>query len=307
MANATAKDRAAVLLNLLGADVADGVLAQLSPDHQKHLRRSLDELQETPPTAGIIDDIISEFERLFREAEWGMDGGTGLRVTSAGNVEENSVRDGGGDEADAAEPFELTDDPLEDLTRLRPHQIAGALQDESPRTIALVIDCLDSAQAAEVLTCLPEDARREVFLKLNADLQPPVELLQRIVATMVRKASVLDSEPLDSDELENSQKIADLLRRMERAQRGELLDLLEQNDAESAAKVKELLYVFDDLLAIEDRSLQKLLTEIDSRTLAISLKDGDPELIDKIVRNFSKRARAALMEEMDYLGTVKED
>ncbi len=290
MANIKAEERVAVLLNLLGTDVADSVLKQLSPEQQKHLRRSLDAMDETPPSAATVDQLIGEFERLFQEAEHAIEGGTEFRVHAPGNTKKGAASGA----SDAMEPFELTDDPLADLTRLEPYQIAGALQNESRRTIAMVVDCLDSAMAAAVLSSLPDEYRREVFLKLNEDLHSPAELLQRIVATTVQKACVLNRESLDKDETDNSQRIADLLRCMERDQRGEMLDSLEQEDAEAAAKVKELLYVFDDLLAIEDRSLQKLLTEVDSRTLATSLKDGDPDLIDKVMRNFSKRAARRL-------------
>lgn len=305
MTTTKAEERVAVLLNLLGADVADSVLDQLSPSKRNDLRRSLDEIDQAPPSAGTINQIISDFERQFQQAEQAADGGTNLQLGSSDNAQ--AAKHAGGGESETDEPFELSDDPLEDLTRLQAPQIAGAVQDESPRTIAMVVDCLPSAQAAAVLSSLPDDARREVFLKLNDDLQAPAELLQRIVATMVEKASVLDGDSLSTDESDNSQKIADLLRQMERAQRGEMLEALEESDAEAAAKVKDLLYVFDDLLAIEDRSLQKLLTEVDSRTLATSLKDGDPALIAKVVQNFSKRARAALMEEMEYMGAVPED
>lgn len=307
MANTQAVNRVAVLLNLLGTDVAEGVLGEIGPEKQQRLRQRINDLETTPPSAAAIDDIIGEFEKLLQDTQRVIHDTPDLRIANPDNTTKDDGSKSKGDASESTEPFEFTDDPLDDLTRLEPYQIAGALRNESPLTIAMVVDCLDSDHTAAVLSSLPDDTRKEVFLKLNADHQPPAELLQRIVATTVQKACVLDQDSLKEDESDNAQRIADVLRSMERDQRGEMLDALEQSDAEAAAKVKSLLYVFEDLMVIEDRSLQKLLTEVDSRTLATSLKDAEPDLVDKVMRNFSKRARAALTEEMDYMGAINED
>jgi flagellar motor switch protein FliG len=91
---------------------------------------------------------------------------------------------------------------------------------------------------------------------------------------------------------------------LEKTDRMELLTALEQEDPQTASGVKEYLYQFEDLLAIEDRSVQKLLAEIDSKNLALALKGAQQEIVDKVLSNLSKRARESLAEEMELSGTV---
>src|SRR5262249_48165445 len=99
-------------------------------------------------------------------------------------------------------------------------------------------------------------------------------------------------------------KMADMLRLLEKAERIEILGLLDQNDPETAAKVKEFMYQFGDLLSIEDRSMQKLLGEIDSKNLAVALKGAPENIVEKVLGNLSKRARETLTEEMQFLGAT---
>src|SRR5205823_6618978 len=99
-------------------------------------------------------------------------------------------------------------------------------------------------------------------------------------------------------------RMAEMLRRLDKPDRLEVLAALEQSDAQTAAQVREFLYGFEDLLLIEDRSTQKLLGEIDSKSLASALKGAPDAIKDKVLNNLSKRARETLNEEMELLGTL---
>ncbi len=98
--------------------------------------------------------------------------------------------------------------------------------------------------------------------------------------------------------------MAGMLRCLEKTERTEVLTALDENEPETARRIKELLYQFEDLLRIHDRSIQKLLSEVDAKTLSVALKGATQEISEKVLNNLSKRAREALTEEMEFLGMV---
>src|SRR5262249_33279099 len=146
--------------------------------------------------------------------------------------------------------------------------------------------------------------RREASVLLSRGATATAEVVQRVAAATLQKCRTMSEAPADPGDQERYKKMADVLRLMDKADRQEILTALEERDQATADAVKEYLYQFEDLLRIEDRSMQKLLSELDSKSLAAALK-GAPEAIrDKVFGNLSKRARETLGEEMEFLGSV---
>jgi flagellar motor switch protein FliG len=127
-------------------------------------------------------------------------------------------------------------------------------------------------------------------------------LLGKLIDMVVARGRVIDSKVVD--EREGERKLAGMLRLFERAERKAALDLLREDNEVLAKQIEDMLYSFEDLLRIEDRSLQQVLSEVDSNTLALSLKGGDLELAEKVKKNLSKRARETLTEEMEFMTSV---
>jgi flagellar motor switch protein FliG len=183
-------------------------------------------------------------------------------------------------------------------------RLALALQDEHPRTVALVLNQMEAERAGEVLKRLAPEMRREVSVQLGREVAVSPELVNRIVRTVLEKCRRLAELPPAQGGSNRFKRVAEMLRRLDKPDRMEVLAALDQNDPETAAQVKEFLYNFDDLLLIEDRSIQKLLAEIDSKSLASALKGASDEVKDKVRNNLSKRARETLNEEMELLGSL---
>ncbi len=133
------------------------------------------------------------------------------------------------------------------------------------------------------------------------------DLLERIVRTTISKGCDLEEDAVADAETESDKRLAAMLRAMARKDRAQMLEALEEKDAETAQRVKQLLYVFDDILCVEDRSLQKLLAEVDSPTLVSALGGADERLVEKIMNNLSKRARESLTEEIELNGNADPD
>ena len=294
----------ALILMSLPVDAAESVLVQLGPKHSGRLRAEIQRLTTTPPPQELADAVLQELDSTLHSNYQKKPSslpriapGTGRESRHNSGVA--TIQSGGASGA-AAEGT----DPMAQLLATAPENLAVAITDEHPSTAALVLGCLDSEKAGKVLRLLPLELKRNTFNWLRLPAAGNPELLPRIVQAVVQKSRVAAESPVSTNADAKFQKMAEMLRELERADRTEILNSLEQQDNETATRIKDLLYTFEDLLLIENRSMQKLLVEIDSKTMALALKDANPEITEKVMSNLSKRARESLTEEISFLGLV---
>ena len=296
----TSDERVAILLRALEGELSQQILSALPDRRAGEIRKAMGELNEDDLEPEVVDDVLVDFERFLRFAMTQEASETpSLRI--AGTAEDNTDSDDDTAE-DSAEtrktrPFEPSGDPVADLNRLRPFQIAKSLEREHPRTTALVMNQLQSDTAAQVLPLLPDEVRSDVFLQMNRSDTSPALLVERIVRTTVINA--LEFEEPEGEELDADERAAALLRSLEKSARKEMLAALEQDDAEMADRVRGLLYEFEDIRRLAPRSVQKLLGEFDLDTLSAALQGADTEIVEQVKTNLSRRARDRLIEEME--------
>jgi flagellar motor switch protein FliG len=299
---ANPEQRVAILLNLLGDEVSESVLTTIPENRAARVRERLAAVKKDHPSSREIDDVLGEFQRFFHLVA--RQESPRLRVVG-GVVEEGpgeSNRNGStSDTSQVKRSFpkvEPTDDPVADLNRLDPAQIAAALKGEHPRSVSIVIKNLPATKAIETMGLLPEETRGAAFVQLKDDVAESGDIIQRIVATTVAKAVKL--EPDDIEERDTVHDMAEMLRGMQKKTRAQLLRSLEEEDAELSERIRELLFVFDDVMRLDGRSLQQLLGEVESDVLCIALKGAEDKLVEKVLGCLSKRARLTLEEEMEY-------
>lgn len=291
----TGIEKAAVLLYALPPEAAEKVLAQLGPVRGARLRSELEKLRQGE-TPGNLGEVIGEFEELLHEAE-------------APPTPRQLAAYRPPSDADISLPETpnfppLPSDPVKALHALPPQMLAAVLQGEQAHTIALVLNDLPAETAGEVLRQLTPEMRREVSVRLSRLNGGSPELLARIARALIQRSQALSGKRGDTSADAKYEKMANMLRCLEKAERMEVLAALEENEPETAGRIKEMLYTFEDLLRVHDRSLQKLLAEIDSKTLSVALKGANEAISDKLLTNLSKRAREALKEEMEFVGIV---
>ncbi|MEQ1906688.1 MAG: FliG C-terminal domain-containing protein, partial [Pirellulaceae bacterium] len=136
------------------------------------------------------------------------------------------------------------------------------------------------------------------------ELTIPQPIVEQVLKTTVIKACSVDFRP---ESVDQSQVVADLLRSLPKTIRTELINKLEKNDPEFAEKVKDKLYLFKDILRLQDRDVQKLLGQIETDSLIVALQQCEQELIDKLLNNLSKRARESIIEEMEFKRGVSDE
>ena len=297
--NIQVEERVAVLLSLLGDDVLNAMMDGLPGEAGTRVNELVQQYQQDPLDDEETDEILEEFMRFFRFAA--------EEATNAASGESKKNDKNGGELEEDDEPFVPTDDAVYDLKQLKPYQIAGALMNENPRTITIVLNCLSPEQAGASLELLSEELQSEVFVMLRNPPNVTDSLLQRIVRTAVDKGCGLGPDIFRNAEAETLQKLADLLRAMGEKERKRMLEVLEEKDPDTFGQIKEMLYIFEDLLTIADRSVQKILGEVDTTSLAKALSGAEGEVVDKIMANLSKRAKLTLNEEIEFMGKISEE
>jgi len=315
------KERAAILLSKLPAVTAERLLSHLNPQHSNRLRAEMTRLAQHPEIEKLLDQVLRDFEVALRSParepakKSASSEASPNSITANGKAHSESPQlkiadpsrspaESNGARADAAAAPTSSTGSVADLRNVDLDRLALALVGEHPRVVSLVLNTLDTGQAGEVLKRLPPELRKLVSVQLGVNPSAGADLLPRIAAALLRKIEYLGTQKRESSEDAKFKRMADMLRLLEKPDRLELLAVLDQQDPLTAAGVKEYLYQFEDLLAIEDRSVQKILAEADSKTLATALKDAEKTIVDKVLSNLSKRARESIGEEMEFLGSV---
>lgn len=299
------EQRAAVLLDALGDETVDAVLSQLSPEAEQRLRERLQVIDQQPPDTEEIAEIIEEFDRVLQFA---LDA---IAEELDGDVEPGQFKSArgnrAGDQSSIESTFTESDDAVADLGQLEAYQIAGGLQGESARTIAIVLDCLEPDVATRTLRYVSDELQSAVFAQLNNLPVTSPALRTRILRTTINRGLRVKRDALEAADDQKEKRLAEMLRNLDRKARNKILEDLQATDEDLVARIRQSLYAFTDIGNIEDRCLQKLLGEIETKTLCTALCGGPDEILNKITGNLSRRARESLLEEMSLMGNVPED
>ncbi len=295
----TGEERAALLLKSLPSEMAEAVLAQLGPQRSSGVRARMQVLEQQPEPDEALDEVLSDLEALLRIAS---DEASGRASAASQPAAANEAKP---DKLEKEESgSETAGDQLSVLRRMDLDLLAAALKGENSRTVCLLLNNMDAIRAGEILKRLSPELRREVTLQMGQAMACSPQLVERIAQAVVQKSYSLRQAPAEESVDAKIKKMADMLRLLEKSDRMELLAAIAEQDAEKADKIKEYLYQFEDLLAIADRSMQKLLSQIDSKNLAMALKGSSDAIREKVMNNLSKRARESLEEEMEFLASV---
>ena len=192
---------------------------------------------------------------------------------------------------------------LEALRWMEAKAVAQIISAEHPQIAAIVLSHLEAEQSASVLPLLTEEMRTEVLMRIATLNEVPQSALTELDQLVEKQANVAPPSPLRR--IGGARTVADILNAMERDKSGEELGKIEKADTEMHQQIKDLLFVFDNLLDVDDRGIQALLREVGSDTLAVALRGAEPEVQEKILKNMSKRAAEILKDDMEARGPVK--
>ena len=246
-----------------------------------------------------IDTVIEEFHQLITAQEYVIQGGwefaQKLLESSLGPSKARSVMD---------KVKTLTHGTgFAMLKKADPKQLASFLQKEHPQTIALVLSNLSGDQTAGVLSEFPDELRNEVVFRIATLGKVSPTLLTEIEDVLSEVAEAEISQNMST--VGGTKSVANVLNKINNASAKGILEFIESKDGNLANEVKRLMFMFEDLVYIDDRGIQRLLREVDKKDLALSMKVADDNLKEKIFKNMSERAQELLKEELQFMGPVR--
>ncbi len=293
----TGGQKSAILCMVLGADVSARIMEQLSADQVEGISR---EIAQTPRVSSdLVDSVLSEYQDVARAVESIAEGGVDYarqileRVLGVGKAEEllQRIQDHMGEIS------------MSKLKKAAPDVLHNVLRGEHPQTVALILAHLDVRQAVGVVETMDPARAGDVLYRIASMEKVSPEMLQIVEAGLSSKADLSLSQEMTLSG--GPEAVAQVLNLTTGSLEKSLLESIGDRDAEIAEAIKNLMFVFEDVKLLDNRSIQRLLRELDGKELALALKGASEELMSYIIGNMSERAAGALEEEIEYLGPVR--
>jgi flagellar motor switch protein FliG len=274
--------KAAILIKSMGERAAAGLLSRLTSQEREMVSRHLDQIGSLSPE--VVDQVAREFTRMAQMAKSGR-----AQLT------------GGADNRE--EPADKKIEGLEAVRALSAAEIYELIKDEHPQTVAIVMVHLKTQVASELLSLLPDEKKTDVSVRIAG--------MDKVIASMVEEVNEVFKEILKNKKSTVASfsggvdRLAEILNQADEISSELILNEIEEATPELAAEIKQKMFVFEDLVLVDDRGFQKLLRRVETKELAVALKAASEEVKQKVFRNMSERAADMLREEMDTLGPVR--
>ncbi len=291
-------ERAAVLLMSLGEQAAAEIMKHLGPKEVQKVGEAMASVGNI--TRDEVNQVVADFaDTLSNQTALGTGNEDYLR-----NVLTNALGEEKASNLIDRILIGRSSKGLEALKWMEPRAVAELVRVEHPQIVAIVLSYLDSDMAAEVLSLLPEGMRPDVLLRIASldGIQP--QALQELDDILEKQFSG-SSSTLKSSSVGGTKTAANILNFMDSSVESTILDRVKQVDPELGAKIEDLMFVFDNLVEVDDRSIQALLREVSSDTLITALKGADDLLKEKVFKNMSKRAAEMLRDDLEARGPVR--
>ena len=293
----TGRQKAAIFLVTLGSEVASEIFKHLREDEIEQLTFEIARLENIE--ASDRDAVLTEFQELMMAQDFISTGG----IDYAREILERSLGSQKAVDIINRLTSSLQVKPFDFIRRTDPAHLLNFIQQEHPQTIALILAYLEPQKASMILGSLPHEVQSDVAKRIATMDRTSPEVLREVERVLEKKLSTLSSE--DYTAAGGVESIVDILNLVDRSTEKTIIESLEEEDPELAEEIKKRMFVFEDIVLLDDRAIQKVLREVDTTELAKALKAVDSEVQDKIFRNMSKRAATLLKEDMEYMGPVR--
>ncbi|MBD7983527.1 flagellar motor switch protein FliG [Sporosarcina sp. Sa2YVA2] len=293
----TGKQKAALLLISLGPEVSAAVYKHLTEEEIERLTLEISGVKKVDSV--VKDEIISEFHNIALAQDYISQGGIGYAKT----VLEKAL---GKDHAQAIInrlTSSLQVRPFDFARRADPGQILNFIQNEHPQTIALILSYLDAEQAGMILSSLPQEMQADIAKRIATMDSTSPEVISEIEAVLERKLSSTVTQ--DFSETGGVDAVVQVLNGVDRATEKTILDALEIQDPELAEEIRKRMFVFEDIVTLDNRSIQRIVRECENEDLVLSIKVSSEEVREILFKNMSQRMAESFQEEMEVMGPVR--
>ena len=281
----------------LDVEAATRVMRKLTQQEIEDLTLEITNVRGVP--SQVIDNVSDEFHQLIIAQQYVVQGG----LDHAQQLLEHTL--GFAKAADVLEKVKVISHVtgFDMLKKADGKQLAGFLQKEHPQTVALILANLSPEQTAQVLAEFTEELRNDVTFRISTLGKVNPALLSEMEDVLEDIAEAEISQSMSS--LGGTKSVAAILNRCSTAEAKVILESIEQKNPQLAGEIKRLMFLFEDLLFVDDKGIQRILREVDKKDLAMSMKVSEDKLKQKIFTNMSERAQELLKEELQYMGPVR--
>jgi flagellar motor switch protein FliG len=293
----TGRQKAAVFLVTLGSEISSEIFKHLREDEIEALTFEIARLDTIE--ADDRDKVLLEFKELMMAQDFISTGG----IDYARELLEKSLGSQKAVDIINRLTSSLQVRPFDFIRRTDPAHLLNFIQQEHPQTIALILAYLEPQKASIILGSLPHESQSDVAKRIATMDRTSPETLREVERVLEKKLSTLSQE--DYTSAGGVENIVEILNLVDRSTEKTIIESLEEEDPELAEDIKKRMFVFEDIVLLDDRAIQKVLREVDTAELAKALRGVEAEVQDKIYRNMSKRAASLLKEEMEYMGPVR--
>ncbi len=289
--------KAAVLMVALKQDVAAGLMKSLGRDRVEDISREIAAMEGV--AAEVREAVIKEFYNLVMARQY-MDAGG---VTWARTLLEKTLPPDDARRVVSIIEHQVHEQPFGFLQKTEKENLVTFLQEEHPQTIALVLSYLPPGMATEILASLPTERQIDVVSRVAHMDQTSPDVIKEVERGLEKRLAGMVSERFER--VGGVQAVAEMLNMAGRANEKAILEGLEEKAPQLVEEIRRLMFVFEDIIRVNEKGIQAVLKEVENNELALSLKTASEELKEKIFSNMSERASQLIKEEMEFMGPVR--
>ncbi|KIH77569.1 flagellar motor switch protein FliG [Geoalkalibacter ferrihydriticus] len=290
-------EKAAILLLCLGEEASSAIFAELDDLEVRMISRCMMTIDHVP--SDIARDVLNECKQVQNKS-------IGLFV-NGNDFMRRAIASSGDDERAESLLEQMASGtegrPLETISMMQPRMVASLLESEHPQTIALILSTQKSEHASKVVSFLPEELQADVMYRVAKIDRVSPEVIAQIEDALQREIGVVVSK--EQKQVGGIDKVVEILGRLDKGGDRAILAALEVTDPEMAETIRRKMFTFDDLVKLDNRSLQMVLREINNDTLTLALKSASEDVKEKIFSNISQRAAEMIEEDLEAMGPVR--
>ena len=290
-------EKSAILLIALGPEKSSKIFKHLKEDEIEQLTLEIANTGSISPQ--LKEDVLKEFYEVCLAQQYIAEGG----IAYAKELLEKALGEEKAKDVIGKLTASLQVRPFEFIRKTDPSQLLNFIQDEHPQTIALILSYLSAGQASQVVSALPPEKQADVAKRIATMDRTSPDVIKEVENVLERKLASLVNQ--DYTIIGGVDAIVEILNAVDRGTERHILETLEIEEPELADEIRRKMFVFEDILSLDDRAIQRVLRDVDNNDLAIALKNANEEVQNVIFNNLSKRLAAMIREDMEFMGPVR--
>ena len=290
-------EKAATLLITLGPEKSAKIFKHLKEEEIEQLTLEIANTSSVSPQTK--EKVLSEFYEICLAQQYIAEGGIGY----AKELLEKALGEEKAKDVIGKLTASLQVRPFEFIRKTDPSQLLNFIQDEHPQTIALILSYLPASQASMVVSSLPPEKQADVARRIAQMDRTSPDVIKQVEKVLERKLSSLVNQ--DYTIVGGVDAIVSILNSVDRGTEKHIMETLEVEEPELADEIRKKMFVFEDILSLDDRAIQRVLRDVDNSDLALALKGATEEVQNVILNNLSKRLAVMIKEDMEYMGPVR--